>query len=461
MKAKSSKKSAAADLGVLAEEALGWIRGRSLPGLEAEIYLSRSEMRGIELRDGVLDGLQQAASEGVGLRVLKEGRMAFGCAGGLALDDIKALFEKVSSHTRCLPVDPMKSFPERGKPVAGDKKFEDSLWDKSLFKEPLENFIPRLQEAEADVKKSEKKIKRVLRSGYDESRGEVVIANTKGLFTREKGNSVSLGISALAEEGAEVQIGSDFQSARRGDELDFKKVAAQTAWRSAALLNAKKLPGGRRAVIFDPWVANELLEIVAGLLSADQVQRGKSLLAGKIGKKVASSKVTLRDDPRRLFGVGSSLYDDEGCPTQSKIMIEEGVVKEYFYDTYTGNKDGRASNASAGRGSFKGLPGPTASNFFMDAGTLSREQIIEDTKDGILVLDIMGMHTADPVSGEFSVGVSGLSVRGGRLGHAIKSAMISGNILQLLDRIDAVGNDLTFYGAMGSPTFRIEHMTVA
>ncbi len=445
----------------LAEDALDWIKSRSLPGVEVEVYLSRSESRGLELREGALDGFQQSASEGIGLRVLQGGRMAFGCAGGLDLDVVKSLFEKVSSHTHCLPSDPLRGFPGPGKPGPEDKKLQESLCDETLFTEPLEKIIPRLEEAEAEVLRSEPKVKRVIRSGYDESRGEVVIANSKGLYTAEKGTSAGFGISALAGEGADTKIGSDFQSVRRASDLDFSRAARMTAWRSAVMLGARKLPGGRRSVIFDPWVAGEFLDIVASLLSADQVQRGKSLFAGKLGKKVASGALHIQDDPRRLYGVGSSLFDDEGCPTVPKAMIEGGVVKEYFYDTYTANKDGRPGNASAGRGSFKGLPTPTPSNFFMVPGETSRDDIIGGTKDGILVLDVMGMHTANPISGEFSVGVSGISIKAGRLGHAIKGAMISGNILELLERIDAVGNDLTFYGSMGAPTFRIKHMTVA
>jgi len=191
------------------------------------------------------------------------------------------------------------------------------------------------------------------------------------------------------------------------------------------------------------------------------VQRGKSLLAGRLGKTVASPLVSFIDDPRLPEGLASSLFDDEGLPTSRKIMIERGVVREYFYDTVTAGREKKAGNACAGRGSYRGLPGPGSSNFFLAPGKQSRAAILGDTKDGILLLDVMGMHMADQISGEFSIGVSGLHVENGRVGGPIKNAMVSGNLLELLSSIDAVGDDLTFHGGMGAPTFRVAGLNVA
>jgi PmbA protein len=443
----------------LAQESLDWIR-RQDPGLQAELYLARSEERGVEMREGKLDNLQHGSAEGAGLRVLGSGRMGFACAGGISPEGIKDLFRKAREQLSHLQPDPCRGFPAPG-PDAPDPALSDSLWDEELFREPLEKAVARLESAGAAALRAEGRLSCILRSGYGESRGEALVANTRGVLSHERGSSASVGFSALAKDNGEVQVGSAYQSSCRGAGLDFARVAAQAGERTVRLLGGRKLSGARRAVLFDPWAAGDILELVAGLLCADQVQRGKSLLAGCLGRKVGSDLATFRDDPRRLGGLGSCLHDDEGCPTSAKTVIEAGVVKDYFYDTYTGRKDDRAGNASAGRGSYKGLPGPTHSNFYLEPGTLSREKLIADTPDGLLVLDIMGMHMADPISGEFSVGVSGLAVAGGRLGPPVKKAMIAGNIKDLLAGIDAKADDLTFYGSLGSPTFRVAGMSVA
>ncbi|MBI4375752.1 MAG: TldD/PmbA family protein [Elusimicrobia bacterium] len=447
------------DLERLAEAALDWIGAQSKT-IQAELYLARGQERGIELREGELDGIAHASSQGAGLRVFAEGRMGFACAGGLSLELIQGLYGKIMEQKRFLEPDPHKRLPQP-QAASPDPVLSDSLWDEGLFQSELERLIPDLKEMESEARRFDKRIRSVPRAGYGESRGEVVIAGTGGAFAREKAGSTSIGLSVLSEDAGEVQIGSASQSDRAGGRLDFTKTARDGAWRATALLGAKKLLGGRRGVVFDPWVAGEFLDLVAGLLCADQVQRGKSLLAGKKGARVASSLVTFIDDPRRPGGLGSSLFDDEGYPTSRKVMIDKGVVMDYFYDSYTANREGRASNASAGRGSYRGLPGPGCSNFFLQAGSSSRQELIAGTRDGILVLDVMGMHMADPISGEFSVGVSGLRIENGELTHPIKGAMISGNLIELMDRIDAVASDLTFYGALGAPTFRVAHLTVA
>jgi PmbA protein len=447
------------ELADLAEKALEWMRGQA-PGQEVELYLARSEERGLELREGHLDGISQSISEGAGLRSLSDGKMGFASCGGVSLEAIQELWRRASAQRGELETDPDKTFARPG-PPAQDDGLSASIWDESLFAEPLERILPRLQEMEGHAKARDKRISSILRVGYGESRGEVVIASSLGVRARERGGSASVALSAMAKEGAELQIGSAFQASRRREPLDFARVAGDAGSRSVALLGSKKLPSGRRAVVMDPWIAGEFLDLVESLLCADQVQRGKSLLAGKVGERVGSERVTFIDDPRRPGGIASSLYDDEGCPTLRKVMVDKGILKDFFYDTYSANKDKRSGNASASRGSYKSLPAPGGSNFYLAPGPISREALLEDTPDGILVLDIMGMHMADPISGELSVGVSGVRIEKGRLTHPVKAAMISGNVAELLGRIDAVADDLTFYGAKGAPTFRIAHMTVA
>ena len=127
----------------------------------------------------------------------------------------------------------------------------------------------------------------------------------------------------------------------------------------------------------------------------------------------------------------------------------------------TAAREGLASNGCGYRDSFSGLPGPGPSNMFLAPGALSRDALLADTKDGLLVLEVLGTHMVDPVSGEFSVGVSGLEISKGEVGRPFKGAMLAGNLLDLLSRVDAVADDLVFHGGVGAPTFRVAEMNVA
>ncbi|MBI4060718.1 MAG: TldD/PmbA family protein, partial [Elusimicrobia bacterium] len=341
---------------------------------------------------------------------------------------------------------------------AEDEAFAAALWDEALFGASWETVESRLLEAEAAA--SARGVK-IMRGEYSERRETVVVAGTSGLFARSRGGSACVSIVAAAESGAEARLGEGYRAERRAADVDFSAAGREAGLRACALLGARRIKGGKRAVLFEPWIAGEFLELLAAMLSADEVQGGRSLLAGRLGKTVASPLVTLRDDPRRPGGLGSALFDAEGLPTRDKAVIERGILREFFHDASTAAREGSASNGCAYRASYGSPPAPGPSNLYVAPGAASREALIADTRSGLLVSDVLGMHMVDPVSGAFSIGASGLSIENGRLAGSVKGAMISGNLLDLLSRVDGVASDLTFQGPFGSPTFRVSSLDIA
>ncbi|MEE8425556.1 MAG: TldD/PmbA family protein [Elusimicrobiota bacterium] len=446
-------------LNELAREAVEWIR-KTDPSVGAEVYLSRSRDRAIELREGRLETAAESVEAGLGLRLCSGGRMAFAYSGGLEPEGLPALFERAKDQLPHLQADEHRVLPEPGAEAAPED-LDKTIVDASMFQEPLSGPLPRLTEMNARAMKKDSRIKKVLQIGYGENFTETAIASTTGVETLETETYANFGLGVMAGEADEVQVGGSSRMARHQKELDWAKAVDEGVVRTVSLLGAKKEPSRKCAVLFDPWAAGELLDLLAGALSADAVQRGKSLLKDRLGQRVASDLVTFIDDPLRPGGISSGRFDEEGVPTRTKTMVEKGVLRDYFFDTYTAHKGGRKSNGCAGRAGFKGMPGATASNFYLKPGKLSREQLIKDTDDGILVWEIMGMHTADPISGEMSVGVSGVAVVNGEITHGVRGAMLSAGILQLLERVDAVADDLTFYGSIAAPTFRVADLTVA
>ncbi len=447
-----------AELEPLAREAVAWMKAQSAE-TQAEVYLSRGEDRGLSRREGQRDGVDASETSGAGVRVARDGRVGFAAAGGADLAALKELYARAVEQLPFSGADPRRVLPGP-QPSSVDAALAATLWDDSLFSAPWERVEKSLAEAEAAAL-AVPKVARVMRVDYAESRGAVVVAGTSGLFASERGGSASVSLVVAAESGAELQIGESDRGERRADALDFVAAGRDAGLRAAVMLGARRAKGGRRAVLFEPWVAGEFLELLAQLLSADEAQGGRSLLAGKTGKSVASSLVTLRDDPRRPGGLGSALYDDEGLPTRDKAMIEAGVLREFFHDSATAAREGSRSNGCAYRESYTGLPGPGASNLYLAPGKITREALIAETASGLLVGEVLGMHMVDPVSGAFSVGVSGLQIEKGVVTKPVKGAMISGNLLDLLSRVDGVASDLTFSGSLGAPTFRVASLDIA
>lgn len=447
-----------ADLEQLARDSVAWMKARSAQ-TQAEVFLSSGEARSLSRREGERDGVEASENAGAGVRVVRDGRVGFAAAGGADLEAIKELYARAVEQLPHAEPDPRRVLPGP-QPAPGDDALPGTLWDDALFTSPWEKVEARLRECEAAALASPR-VARVMRVEYAESRGSVVVAGTSGLFASERGGSASVSLVVAAEDGAEVQLGEGYRAERRASSLDFAAAGREAGLRASSLLGARRIRAGKRPVLFEPWVAVEFLELLAEVLSADEVQGGRSLLAGKLGMAVASPLVTLRDDPRRPGGLGSCRFDDEGVPTRDKAMIEAGVLRGFFHDAFTAAREGLPSNGCAYRESYAGLPGPGASNLYLSPGSMTREALIKDTKSGLLVAEVLGMHMVDPVSGAFSVGVSGLSIERGRVARPVKGAMISGNLLDLLSRVDGVASDLTFQGSLGAPTFRISSLDVA
>jgi PmbA protein len=445
------------DLEGPASEAVDWMRGQS-SSIHSELYLSRSRHRVLSRRDGRRDGVEIAESLGAGVRVVEGGRVGFASSGATDRETLRGLWRRAIEQ---LP----HAEPEAGRELpapfadAPDAEFDASLWDDSLFARPWAELEERLGQAESAASANGRA--RVLRSELSESRGDVVIANSRGLLARERGGSVSVSVSTAAEQSGESQVGEGFRSARRFDAVDPAAAGAEAARRALSSIGGRRARAGRRAVVFEPWVAVEFLEVLSGLLSAEETQSGRSLLAGRLGRKIASPLVTLRDDPRRRGGPSSARFDDEGVLTRDKALVEGGVLRALLHDTATAAREGAASNGCGYRDGWSGLPGPGPSNFFLSPGPLSREALIGGTKDGLLVLEVLGTHMVDPVSGEFSVGVSGLEIDKGSIARPFKGAMIAGGLLDMLARVDAVADDLVFHGSFGSPTIRVSALDVA
>lgn len=441
----------------LAQEAVEWM-SRQDRSLESELYLSAGRERSLEIKEGALEAAQEAQFEGAGLRLIGQGRSSFGCTSRLDLESIQALYLQIKGQIPFMPEDPFRSLPHPV-PVLQDPDLEASLWDEDLCRKNLKDQLPVLLQMEAAAA-AVPHIQKVLRVGYGEGEVFAVIANSLGILAGEKGRSASVGVETAAQKDSELQVGYYSQSRRFYKDLDFHWVAKRAAERTVLLLGGSKIPTQKMSIVLDPTVACEVFELLAGAVCADQVQKGKSLLKERLGSRIGSPSCNFMDDPRLPKGLASSVFDDEGLPSLSRKVVDQGVLRDYLYDSYACKKAGKGQAGSAGRPSFKGIPSPSPSNFFLLPGEKTQEEIFRATPRGLYILEVMGMHMSDPVSGEFSLGASGVLIENGELTRSVQGAMWSGNILELLEKIDLVGSDLTFYGGMGSPTVRAAEMTI-
>jgi len=336
-----------------------------------------------------------------------------------------------------------------------------SVYDARMKDVPEEEKIERAKALEDAVLSFDRRIKRVRKAAYSETEYSVAIFNSRGVDIDHKGTFCSASVSALAEDGAESEMGSDFESVRFYDGLDVKLIGKRAGENAIQLLGGKKINTVRCPVVLENSVAVDFLGVLASSFIADSVQKGKSLFAGKIGASVGSAILNVFDDGLYPGGVGTAPVDGEGVPRRRTPLIQSGVLKGYLYDTYTAKKDKVKSTGNAVRPGIKAPPSCGLTNLYIEKGSLSLDFLLSKAGTGLFVTEVMGMHTANPVSGDFSVGASGIWIENGKKAYPVKGVAIAGNIIDILKSVTALGDDLRFFGKIGAPSLLISELTVS
>ncbi len=422
---------------------------------EGELFINRRTSTSIEVRDGEVEALEVEELLGAGLRLLSQGRMGFAFTGDLSPGGFEELLRGALDNARAAEPDEANSLPEPRASYQGEDRFDPEVLERELS-EKVE--LARLLERAA--RDEDPRIKKVRSADYQEAFRETVILNSRGLGVELKGTILQAALMLTAEEGGEHETGWDLELSRTSAGIDVRRVARRAARMALSLLGARPLKTRKAPILLSPRVAGELLGILSDSLSADSVLKGKSLLAGKVGERVAAPGLTLIDDGLLPEGPFSGRADGEGVPMQRTPLIEKGVLLGFLESTYTARRRGCASTGNAVRRTHEIPPKVDITNLFIPPGGATEEELMREADRGLYVLDIMGAHTGDPISGDFSLGASGFWFEGGERAYPVRGVTISGNLLEVLRAIEGVGDNLRFFGPSGSPALLLGPLTI-
>lgn len=292
---------------------------------------------------------------------------------------------------------------------------------------------------------------------------ETLVLNTHGVSAKNRGTFFEASLSATAERGKSVSEGSEATAGRSLRELKPKGIGEKAAEMAVSGLKSKKLKEDNYTVILDYEPAQGVIGYISYLVSPMVAKLYLPLFLDKLDKKVASSQVTLIDDPLMLNGVGSAPVDDEGTPSKKQVIINKGVLKKFVYDSFYGAIEKEKTTGSAVRASFavgvssfpgknyNGEPIPFPRNPYFKPGKWKREEIVEETKQGLLVRRFHYTRLTNPTRGDFtSVLRMGLyAVKNGEITGALKKSRLLDNLLNMLQSIDAVSDKLVVAGSWG------------
>jgi PmbA protein len=435
---------------------------RARAGEELEAFVTHQRDFSVKVYNGDVENLSSSEPRGAGVRVLSKGRSGFAYTTDLSdegLDAIVALARMNAKHAT--PDDAV------GLADAWDSRpaeVPDLLDEEQTSVTPEEKvaFATALDDA---TRKADKRIRAVEESVYADSEGEVVIATTRGIEGSYRSTDAWCYSVAIATDGDDTEVGFEFDLGRGLAALDAESVAKRSAGRALAVLGASKISSARMPVVFDPYTAGQFLGVLAQALTGEAAQKGRSLFAGRIGQAVAGQSITLVDDGRVPGAPGSAPWDAEGVPTQRTEVIRNGVLESFLYDVTSGRREGRSSTGNASRAGFKSPPGPAPSNLAFDPTGEGRGAVLAKAGRALLVQDFHGVHSgANPVSGDFSVGATGMLIEDGDPVQPVKEVTIAAPMLEILSGIVAIADDrrwLPFGGSLGGATTLIAEMTVA
>jgi PmbA protein len=437
----------------------------ALPGEGMEVYVTRGTETEVRAYEGEVESLTSADSSGVGIRLLLDGpegagsQVGFAWAGSLEPDVIAATLADARDNARFATPDPdvVLAAPD------GVEATEIDLWDDGVGATPMEKKVALAIELERATRGADPRVRQVSSADYSDSRVEVALASTTGISSSRRRTNAFLSVDAIVGEGADTQTGSGFSIGRGPGELVPDEAMDDAVLRATRMLGAQKVRSAHCTVVFDPRVVSTLLGVLASALSGEAVVKGRSFFAGRIGETIAMGGVTLVDDPTDTRAYGAASHDGEGLACRRNVLISEGVLRMFVFDTVSARRAGAVSTGSAVRGGFAGTPSAGCRALVLSPGTKGQEEILAAVGDGLYVQSVTGVHSGvNTVSGDFSVGAEGLMIEGGALAHPVREVTVASTLQRMLQSVVEIGGDLRWLpGVAAGQTLAIADMSLS
>ncbi len=430
---------------------------------DAEVLVRDGSELTTKVRLGEAELVQEAGSRALGLRVMRGGRRAVTYSSDLRRESLENFIAESVALAELSEPDPFSAPPD---PSTLAKHIPDlNLYDPAIAEVDAAWAMKQAIAGERAARGADTRITNSEGATWSRALGATAFATSGGFVGGYRGSYASLSVEPLCDDATDAanpkkRNGYWWTASRFLSELeDPELVGREATRRTVATIGSRKVDTQECPIVFDPEVARSIIGTVFSVANGSSFWRKSTYLLGREGSAIASSLVTIIDDPLLLKAPGSKPFDGDGLATRRNVVVENGILQSVLCDTYSARKLGRTSTGSAGRG-IGGNPGPTTTNLIMQPGTMSRADLIKNTKRGLYVTSLMGFGF-NPVTGDFSRGAAGFWIENGELTFPVSEVTIAANFDEILHRIDAVADDLSLRTSTAAPTFRVSHMMVA
>jgi len=434
----------------LAEEMIAF--GKKNGADEVEVSIVDGYEFSTDIRFGEIENLLEAGSRYLGLRVIRDKKTAFATTSDLSKETLRRLLKKSIKRATLASPDEYAGLP----PFSPNKIDPQSLkiYDPEIPELISEKKIAIAKETEK-IALQDKRITNSHGASFETNQIKFILANSNGFLGEYDQTLCSFSLGLQAGETDSLVEDSWFCTKRYFKELEStEEVAKKAIERTVRQLKPRKIKTQKVPVIFEPMMTSWLLGFLFSCTSGISIYQKASFLVDKLGKRIGNEKVTVLDDGLLPGKLGSRPFDSEGVPCQKTPVIERGVLKNYLCNTYAARKLRLKSTGNAAGTSV------SPHNFYLQSGNHAPEEIVASIDKGLILIKTLG-HGLNPVTGDISRGAFGLWVEKGEIAFPVSEITISGNLGQILNQIELVGNDLNFYSPLAGPTIKIQELTIA
>jgi PmbA protein len=423
----------------------------------ADGFLIEETSFSASVRLGQVDTVTHSREQRLSLRVFAGRASAAASTSDLSKASLERVVDEAAALARATAEDPHAGLPDPHELI--DRVPDLHLSDREAAELTPEQKIELARQAEAAALAVDPRITNSEGAEYFDRRARYAYATSHGFARGYATSSFGLTVSPVAAANGEMQRDSWYTTARRRAALEAPESVGRTAAaRALRRLGARKVKTAEVPIIFDPDTAASLVRSVAGAASGPSLYRRASFLLERLGSRIAAAAVNIVDDGLIEAGLGSRPFDGEGLATRRTSIVEDGVLRSYLLDTYSARKLGLASTHHASRDGAGVGVGTT--NLMLRPGTATPRELIGSVKSGLYVTELIGFGV-NGVTGDYSRGAAGLWIENGELAYPVEEVTVAGNLLEMFDRIDGIGNDLVLRERTSAPTLKIARMVVA
>ena len=417
-----------------------------------EIFGMASDTIRAESKKEEVDFLTRSSESGISIRVLIDGGMGF--SYGKEADD--ALVDAAETSARYQFRDALNHFPDQQVEYQ-----EVHALDPEVVPLDPDGCIQNAVLLEHSARNADPRVENIRKASFSRSFSEVCILNSHGIRAHFNVSSVSASLMVTVRQDGDVQSGYDFDFSHSLAGFDVEKVGRSAVERAASLLGARQFRTARIPVLFDRTSAAEVMEFIADAFLGENVIKGKSALKDKLGTRSFSECINITDNPLDPRAADVCPFDGEGVRSRRTDLVKDGVILSFLYDSYWARHAGTATTGNSVRGGYRSWPTLGTRHFSVDAGPGPISEMLENLPLVLKVTDIMGMHTANPITGELSVGVNGILFEKGSPVFPVREAALSGNIYEMLGRVLAVGDDTRGFGHVLCPSILVDAVDIS